>query len=1152
MKLTRLRLAGFKTFVEPTDVPIEPGLTGVVGPNGCGKSNLVEALRWVMGENSYKNLRGSAMEDVIFAGSGNRPARNMAEVGLTIDNEDRLAPAAFNDADRLDITRRIERDDGSTYRINGKEIRARDVQILFADAATGARSPAMVRQGQISEIISAKPQARRRLLEDAAGVAGLHARRHEAELRLKAAEDNLVRLEDVLREIAAQIDSLGRQAKQAVRYRGLAAEIRKAEAMLALMARKGADESAAAAERALEETIRDLAGATTHQGEAVRLQAIAASVLPGKREAEAAAAAALTRLRRGLDEIEAEDRRRKARMEEIDRRLGELQADRARAEQASGDAQGSLARLAAEHEALSAETGRSGEALAAARAALDSAEARLAGREKAVSDLQAKRADIAARADAARRQEGEAKARIARLAAERQRLSGDISAIEAASAMQGGGVEESRAKLSAAQASLDAADTESQAARAALAQAREANEKARLPLAAAEREAQRLETEIRTLRKLLAADSGDLWPRMIDAVVAKKGYETALGAALGEDLDASTNTSAPAHWADPGDGAADAALPAGAEPLSSHVRAPAELIRRLRQIGVVARSEGARLRAQLLPGQRLVSREGDVWRWDGFTSAAEAPSAAARRLAEKNRLGDLEREAQGAQEAVISAREAADAARDTLSQATQRESASLSALTQARRAADVAREALSQAERRFGETESRKAGLVVALDRLALSETEANEGLSQAVSALANVADTSALDAELMQERAHLAEARAAAAESRAALQGVQREAELRARRIEAISSESSQWRTRLATAQAALAETGGRREAAEAEQAALAAMPDQFLVRRRELLAEIERADTARKAAADALAEAESALALADRAARETLDALGAAREKRAAAEARAEAARQRVQDVAHAISEQFEGEGEALKALAGAQTPDAAQTPEIERRLHSLRAERERLGAVNLRADEELTEATAKHDGLTSERDDLTEAIRKLRAAIGALNREGRERLLAAFEVVNGHFGRLFQVLFGGGEAELSLVESDDPLESGLEIIAMPPGKKPQVITLLSGGEQALTATALIFAVFLTNPSPICVLDEVDAPLDDANVERYCDLLRNMVAETETRFLVITHNPITMARMDRLFGVTMAERGVSQLVSVDLETAEKLREAS
>src|SRR5215218_7342821 len=223
MKLTRLRIVGFKTFVEPTDVLFEPGLTGVVGPNGCGKSNLVEALRWVMGESSHKNMRASGMDEVIFAGSGNRPARNSAEVMLTVDNAERRAPAAFNDAETLEIARKIEREEGSIYRINGREVRARDVQILFADAATGARSPALVRQGQIGEVIAAKPQARRRILEDAAGVAGLHARRHEAELRLKAAEDNLVRVEDVLRELDAQVDSLKRQGRQASRYKNLSA-----------------------------------------------------------------------------------------------------------------------------------------------------------------------------------------------------------------------------------------------------------------------------------------------------------------------------------------------------------------------------------------------------------------------------------------------------------------------------------------------------------------------------------------------------------------------------------------------------------------------------------------------------------------------------------------------------------------------------------------------------------------------------------------------------------------------------------------------------------------------------------------------------------------------------------------------------------------
>jgi chromosome segregation protein len=258
------------------------------------------------------------------------------------------------------------------------------------------------------------------------------------------------------------------------------------------------------------------------------------------------------------------------------------------------------------------------------------------------------------------------------------------------------------------------------------------------------------------------------------------------------------------------------------------------------------------------------------------------------------------------------------------------------------------------------------------------------------------------------------------------------------------------------------------------------------------------------------------------------------------------------RLQDVSRAIAEQLETTPEGLFALAGIGIGDALPpAAATERRLGALKADRERLGAVNLRADQELSEVEDKRATLTSERDELTEAIRRLRQAIGSLNREGRERLLAAFEVVNGHFKRLFGVLFGGGEAELTLIDSDDPLEAGLEILARPPGKKTQVMSLLSGGEQALTATALIFAVFLTNPSPICVLDEVDAPLDDANVERYCDLLRDMVEQTETRFVVITHNPITMARMDRLFGVTMAERGVSQLVSVDLETAGRIREA-
>ncbi|MER2604335.1 MAG: chromosome segregation protein SMC, partial [Siculibacillus sp.] len=300
-----------------------------------------------------------------------------------------------------------------------------------------------------------------------------------------------------------------------------------------------------------------------------------------------------------------------------------------------------------------------------------------------------------------------------------------------------------------------------------------------------------------------------------------------------------------------------------------------------------------------------------------------------------------------------------------------------------------------------------------------------------------------------------------------------------------------------------------------------------------------------------DRLALGERAQGEADRAARVALEALSAAREARGRVEERLAAARDRRAEIEEAIAEAFSTRPDHLAALAEVE-PDAPAPDEgaTERRLERLRQERERLGAVNLRADDEVREVEERRETLSAERDELVEAIRRLRASIQSLNREARERLLAAFETVDGHFRELFTHLFGGGEAELQLVESDDPLEAGLEIMARPPGKKPSTLTLLSGGEQALTALALIFAVFLTNPAPICVLDEVDAPLDDANVERYCDLLDRMAGTTDTRFVVITHNPITMARMDRLFGVTMSERGVSQLVSVDLERAERILE--
>lgn len=1150
MHLTRLKLTGFKTFVEPTEFAIQPGLTGIVGPNGCGKSNLVEALRWVMGESSFKNMRGSGMDDVIFGGSNERPARNMAEVSLTLDNSDRKAPAAFNEAEVLEVTRRIEREEGSTYRINGKEVRARDVQLLFADAATGARSPAMVRQGQISEIISAKPQSRRRILEDAAGIAGLHSRRHEAELRLRGAEENLTRLEDVLGQIDEQIEGLQRQARQAGRYRSLAADIRRAEAALALIALHDARAQEAQAARVLEDAARDVTDQTGIQAEAARKQAVAAHGMPALREGEAAAAATLVRLKRGLDELEAANRRARQRAEELGRRLDELRGDLARQETIGKDAADSLTKLTEEDAGLAREADGTGAGAEAATAAQQQAEAALAAAEAEHAAAQAALSELAARRGALERALKEAREREGRAKAESEKLNCDLAALDASDAE----IERARLReaVAAAEKAAKQAEIELAAARSTVTAAREREAAQRGPLAEADRRAQRLDTEIGTLRKLLAPAAGDRWPAVLEAISVAKGYEVALGAALGDDLDASTDTAAPAHWADAGDGTGDPTLPEGATPLLDHVQAPTALRRRLAQIGVVALADGANLRKRLSQGQVLVSREGDVWRWDGFTSAADAPSPAARRLAEKNRLVDLEREAVAAREAADAARKALEAIAAEARLAAQAETAAIEATRQARRSVDQSREQLAAAERKAADTLVKRSTLAEAIKRLGQAITEAATQASAHEGGLAALSQPAELENVLLKARVLLGECRTAASDARAHVQTLAREAEMRARRRAAIAADIAAWKERATASLQTAEETRRRIEAASAEQKTLLEAPDTFLSERRRLVAGIEQAEIGRREAADKLALGEAALVEADRQARIALEGLSSARERRASAEARLEAARQRVADVTREISDRLETGIEGVLGLAGLKPGDTLPEPDaVERRLVNLKGERERLGAVNLRAEDELTETKARREGLSSERDDLTEAIRRLRQAIGALNREGRERLLAAFEIVNGHFQRLFGVLFGGGEAELKLVDSDDPLDAGLEIFARPPGKKPQVMTLLSGGEQALTATALIFAVFLTNPSPICVLDEVDAPLDDANVERYCDLLVEMARNTETRFVLITHNPITMARMERLFGVTMVERGVSQMVSVDLATAEQIREA-
>ncbi|HYM31091.1 MAG TPA: chromosome segregation protein SMC [Candidatus Cybelea sp.] len=1152
MQFKRLRLSGFKSFVEPTDFLIEPGLTGVVGPNGCGKSNLVEALRWVMGENSAKRMRGGAMDDVIFAGTSNRPPRNLAEVSVHLDNRDRSAPADYNGSPEIEISRRIEREMGSAFRINGREVRARDVQLLFADIATGAHSTAMVSQGRVGAIISAKPTDRRALLEEAAGITGLHSRRHEAELRLKAAETNLERLADVAQQLEQQLQGLKRQARQASRYRNISGHIRRAEAIVFHLRYVAAARALEEAKTRLAEAEADVAARTSAAAIASTAQAGAAEALPPLRHDEAAAAAALHRLAVARDGLDAEERRAREQQAQLEDRHKQIDGDLAREHALHGEAGAAISRLELERGGIAAARSGEAEAVAAAEAKVAAAAAEVAERQRELDALTEKAAAEAARRNALGEQIAARGERIARLVTrsaevetERVGISAEGEDLSAAAAADTE-VAAQQQRMMDARARLD--ETEKFRATAQF-----ADRSARELLQEAQALASRLAAEEKGLSNLLAIDESSLWPPLIDAVSVAPGFETALGVALGDDLRAAADSAAPIHWQVLPPLADAPALPAGTEPLANHVRGPQALARRLSQIGVVSEEDGARLSRDLKQGQRLVTKSGALWRWDGFTQRTGAPSAAAVRLEQRNRLADLREQLRAAEAALAGARADFEAAHTTFTQSEAAESEARAAARQAETAFDKARDSQTKALQLAAARASKLAALNTAAEQIAADLTESREQLAAAEAELAQMpAETDARE-RIGMLRLDLDGYRNGLGEARSDLDRLHNAAQVRIERLAAIERETQSWSDRLRSSTEQIAELEARREAVEAEIAAIRDLPAEIAARRVRLLEQIGLAEIERNRAADALAVAETALAECDKAVKAANGALGQARETRVRAEAEAEHAEQQRADLDLRIRETLESHPE--QVLAAAEIDEDEQLPalsEIEMKLDRLKKERDGMGPVNLRAEIEADEVETQLNTLITERGDLEAAIGRLRQGIASLNREGRERLLAAFKKVDEHFQELFVKVFGGGRAHLALTESDDPLEAGLEIMASPPGKKLQVLSLLSGGEQALTALSLLFAVFLTNPAPICVLDEVDAPLDDANVERLCDLLDNMASGGDTRFLVVTHHPITMARMDRLFGVTMAERGVSQLVSVDLAAAEALRQTA
>lgn len=873
IKFKKLKVKGFKSFVEPTEVIIEQGLTGIVGPNGCGKSNLVEAFRFVMGELSPKQMRGSELDDVIFNGTSGRPKWDIAEVTIYLDNTDRQAPSLFNQNDEIEVTRRIWRGEGSEYRVNGKEVRLKDVQLLFADASTGARSTSMVSQGRVGAIIAAKPEQRRSLLEEAAGITGLHSRRHEAELRLNATETNLERVKDLLKTQEEQLDVLKKQSKQAERYKNIQKDITKARA--AVFYKKWEVEKTKLEEASIKiKNQNNLVSDQTQEVAKVNVEyEKVQESLPTMRLKESQIASELQKHTINLDNQEKEIDRANSAVEETQIRIQQIKNDMDREQFLFDDANENMERVREEKSIL----------------------------EKQQGDL-----------------------------------------------------------------FLDTNDQDTDPS-----------------------SGQRNNNPI------------------IDYLDFEDGYEKAVAAVFSDELIASINEEQASHWRvltyDQNSVFSD-----GIKKFSNLIKAPENLKKKLDFVGLIEdKSNILHLQENLQPGQILVSLEGEIWRWDGYVSKGKQNSSTKAVLEQlKNRrLKQLSKEE--------------------------------------KQWMDIS----SKAEQRIAELKER--------------ELKLNDDLEE----LRSMPNT------ISSEKT----------------------------RLQTLISDNKQEYDKIAS------------ELQQQEQAANE-------INKKLKLEEVK---------------------------------LNELREEKIRLEGTIETINETINQLSSQVKERIGIELKGLFDLAEINpNKGLGEVDDLERRLERLIAEQERLGGVNLLAEQESQELEQKVSSIKKDQSDLLAAIAKLREAIDSLNTEGRQRLLAAYGVVNENFQKLFVQLFGGGKAYLKFTDETDPLQAGLEIYASPPGKKLQNLTLLSGGEQALTALSLLFAVFLSNPAPICVLDEVDAPLDDTNVDRFCSLVEEIAKTSSTKFLVITHHRMTMARVNRLFGVTMPEQGVSQLVSVDLEKAIEIRE--
>ena len=879
MKFKQLEVVGFKSFADKTSFYFEDGLTGIVGPNGCGKSNIVEALRWCMGETSAKSLRGSGMEDVIFSGTTSRPSKNLSEVALKLENDNRLPQ--FKDMPEIEVRRKIEKDKGSKYFLNGREVRAKDVQILFADLSTGPHSPSMVSQGRVGSLVTAKPTDRRAILEEAAGIGGLHVRRHEAELRLTAAENNLKKADDIMKQIENQLKNLLKQAEEATKYKDMSNNIQSLEAKLVYFQSQEIDGSILGAQEELSEVEDEISAVNIDKNFNENALKEEGKEIKPLRDENAELSSKLQRLNLEFEQISEEENRAKNEIEKVKKEIKQINIDIDREKQIVNDATSNEKRLSAEKNDILEINQNSSEI-----------------EEKANNSYQ-----------------------------------------------------ESLKELNQEQ---------------------------------------------------------DLLNKLSDKIFSQIG---------GFDFNLIKNKT---------------------DQLSSSIKEVA-------------------LRLKKLSGEN-----------DELDSGAI-----------KNRIDEIQNE-------FIKMEDLADKINFDLEAA--------------------------------------------------------------APQANLNSDTTNALKNEFIEKIKTISELQEKYASRLSKYESIKQEVTKRKERLSIIESEIKNWIDLKENSEKKFLELNERFKENENTLSQEEAKPGSIAEKKGTYVQNIKNIEEDVLQINEKLTSKEDSVQSINQKLYDINTTVLGITERKVRAQTIIEGLKEKKKEIELKSLTDFKHPIAELSTFAEIDVDEQVKTSEIENQIQKLKDRRERMGAVNLRADNETQELQDQIDRMMNDRKDLVQGIQKLKSSINDLNEKGRERLLDAFEKVSRKFNDVYTKLFAGGNARLELIESDDPLEAGLELLVSPPGKKLQSITLLSGGEQALTAMALIFAVFLINPSPICILDEVDAPLDDANVTRFCSLLDELSSVTDTKFVVITHHALTMSRMNRLYGVTMAERGVSQLVAVDLEKAEEM----